>query len=453
MSTSVEILFVDDEEHLRIAASQTLDLAGYKVRTMATAAEALSTLSRTYNGILVSDIRMPGMDGMQLLRAACAIDADLPVVLVTGHGDINLAVEAMREGAYDFIEKPFTTERFLESISRAAEKRALTLENRALRDSITNRPDDLEVRLAGRSQMMAAIRNQIRTIASTPSDVLIIGDTGTGKEVAARAIHDLSEARDHPFVVIDCAALPAEMIEAELFGYEAGAFAGAIRPRFGKLEHGRNGTIFLDHAHTMPPELQARLLRVIEDRSITRLGSHDPIKLNCRFIGASNLELEADNHSDADTIPSFSRDLLYRLNVVTLRLPPLKAHTEDIPQLFIQMVDAAATRFRRDPPPPPDALITSILNREWPGNVRELHNAAERYVLGINDGNAPPPNSGTQSLKDRVAAFESEAIAAELRARNGNLKAAYESLGLSRKTLYEKMQKYDLSRTDFKKRK
>jgi len=449
MSKTIEILFVDDEEHLRIAASQTLDLAGYKARTLASATEALTALSRTYRGILVSDIRMPGMDGMQLLRAAYAIDPDLPVVLVTGHGDVTLAVEAMREGAYDFIEKPFTTERFIESITRAAEKRLLTLENRALRDSVTHRADDLEVRLAGRSPIMCNLRTQIRAVASSPSDLLIIGETGTGKEVVARAVHDLSDARNHPFVVIDCAALPAEMIEAELFGYEAGAFAGAIRPRFGKFEHARNGTIFLDHAHTMSPEMQARLLRAIQDRTITRLGGNEPIPLNCRFIAASNLDLEAD--APANGVP-FSRDLLYRLNAMTLRLPALSAHMEDIPQLFIQLVDAAAIRFRREPPPPPDSLISHVLNRNWPGNVRELRNAAERYVLGIGDDDIPASDTGPKDLKDRVAAFESEAIEAELRAQNGNLKAAYESLGLSRKTLYEKMQKYDLSRNDYKNR-
>ena len=453
MSSPIEVLFIDDEEHLRRAAGQMLDLAGHTMRAIASPGEALTFLSRTYPGILVSDIRMPEMDGMELLRQAIAIDPDLPVLLVTGHGDIPLAVEAMRQGAYDFIEKPFSKDRFLESVTRAMDKRRLTLENRQLRANITNRQDDLELRLAGRSAAMLNIRRQIRMIASTPADVLIIGDTGTGKEIVARAIHDLTSDKERPFIAINCAALPADMIEAELFGYEAGAFPGATRARFGKFEHARNGTIFLDQAHAMSTEMQAKLLRVVQERTITRLGSTEPIALNCRFIAASNIDLEDDAATGNGTAPVFSRDLLYRFNVMTLRLPPLSAHKEDIPLLFVQLVAEAATRYRIEPADPSDALMAHLMTRDWPGNIRELRNAAERFALGLDamDGNEGEMEPLSMPLRDRVAAFERETIAAELRARSGRLSEVHTALGISRKNLYEKMQKYGLLRADFRK--
>lgn len=450
MRTQIEVLFVDDEEHLRIAAEQTLELAGFKVKCLTNAADALSHVSRSFSGVIVSDIRMPGMDGIGLLRSTMNIDPDLPVVLVTGHGDVSLAVDAMRDGAYDFIEKPFTTERFLDSVTRACEKRLLTLENRRLREVVTHQSDDLEIRLAGRSSAMDAVRKQIRAVANTPADVLIIGETGTGKEIAAHAIHELTTKDDRPFVTINCAAMPAEMLDVELFGYEAGAFPGATRPRFGKLEHGRNGTIFLDQAHAMSPSLQSKLLRVLQDRSISRLGSSEVIELNCRFIAASNIDWEREDTATVEPErPRVSLDLIYRLNVVTLRIPPLRARKEDIPPLFTQLANEAALRFRKPSRTVPDTLMSTLMNRDWPGNVRELQNATERFILNIDDLQPEKPeNADTYQvpLKDRVAAFEREAIASELRTHKGNLKPVYESLGLSRKTLYEKMQKYALDR-------
>ena len=445
MSLSIEVLLVDDEEDLRRATSQTLDLVGFPVRTTASAEEALTAVSRTWHGILVTDIRMPGMDGMTLLRAAIAIDPDLPVILVTGHGDVNLAVDAMREGAYDFIEKPFSVERLVDSVTRALEKRQLTLENRALRSSVANRSDDLETRLVGRAPVMLSIRKQIRAVAPTRADVLIVGDTGTGKELAARAIHDLSSDEDRPFVAINCAAIPAEMMEAELFGYEAGAFAGAMRARAGKFEHARNGTIFLDDIENMPLYLQAKLLRAVQERAITRLGSHEPIALNARFIATSSVDLER-----AADEQSFRKDLLYRLNIATLRLPPLADRVEDIPALFVHLVHIIATQLRVPVPNISTYHLANLTLREWPGNVRELRNAAERFVLGIDGIDERRAATSATTLRERVQAFERQAIADELRARNGSLKAVYQVLGLSRKSLYEKMLKLGLDRRDFR---
>ncbi|MCS6762508.1 MAG: sigma-54 dependent transcriptional regulator [Candidatus Devosia symbiotica] len=444
MNASIEVLLVNDEEDLRCATSQTLDLAGFSVRTTDSTKEALAAVSRGWHGILVTDIRMPGMDGMTLLRKAIAIDPDLPVLL-TGHGDVNLAVDAMRDGAYDFIEKPFSVERLLDSITRALEKRQLTLENRQLHSSVANRSDDLETRLVGRSPLMLAIRKQIRAVVQTCVDVLIVGETGTGKELAAQAIHDLSSEGDRPFVAINCAAIPAEMMEAELFGYEVGAFAGAMRARAGKFEHARNGTIFLDDIENMQPYLQAKLLRAVQERAITRLGSHEPIALNARFIATSSVDLEraADENM-------FRKDLLYRLNIATLRLPPLADRGEDIPALFAHLVQIVATQLRVPAPALSTSYLSSLSLRSWPGNVRELRNAAERYVLGIDGMEEHLAATDTTSLRERVRAFERQAIAAELQAQNGSLKAVYQVLGISRKSLYEKMQKLGLNRKDFR---
>ncbi len=444
MTKPAEVLFVDDEEHLRRSALQMFDLAGLDARSFAAAEDVLPLISRDLSAVLVTDIRMRGQSGMDLLSHIMEVDADLPVILVTGHGDVALAVEAMQRGAYDFIEKPFASERLLDSVSRALEKRRLTLEVRNLRDTVAGRWDNLEARLIGRSEAMLAIRNQIRAIAPVNTNVLVTGDTGTGKEVVARAIHDLSHGSERPFVAINCAALPAEMIEADLFGYEAGAFPGAVRARFGKLEHGRNGTIFFDGIDFLPLDVQATLVRIIEENRITRLGSNEPIDLNARFIASSAIDLEA-----AAAAHRFRRDLLYQLSVVTLRLPSLAERAEDIPALFVMLARDAAARHRIAPPEVPQHLLDRLQTAQWPGNVRELRNAAERLVLGVDqphDGEA----TGETSLADRVAVYERQLIEAELIAHKGRLKPAYEALGLSRKSLYEKMRKYGLSRDTYR---
>lgn len=277
------VLLVDDEEDIRRSTCQSLELAGFDVRELGSAEAVLDLVTPGFAGVIVSDIRMPGMDGMTLLTRVRDIDPDVPVILVTGHGDVQLAVRAMREGAYDFIEKPFSAQHFADVVARALDRRRLVLENRLLRAAAGKR-DDLESRLPGRSQAMIDLRYRLRAVAGTDADVLIIGETGVGKEVAARALHDISGRADRPFVVINCAALPANLIESELFGHEAGAFPGALRARYGKFEHARGGTILLDEIGQMPLDLQARLLRVIEDRVIVRLGSNEPIPLDIRFI-------------------------------------------------------------------------------------------------------------------------------------------------------------------------
>ncbi len=437
------VLFVDDEEHLRLAAEQSLELADLPVTTFAEAEAALARVTRDFPGILVTDIRMPGMDGHMLMRRVLEIDPEFPVILVTGHGDVELAVKCMQDGAYDFIEKPYAPSRLVDTVRRAIEKRRLTVENRALRSRVGGR-DAIEARLAGRSDVMVDLRRQLRAVAATEADVLITGATGTGKEVAARALHRASPRDGKPFVQINCAALPEQLIESELFGHEAGAFPGATRARYGKFEHARGGTVFLDEIDSLAPPMQAKLLTAIQNRTITRLGSNDTVALDVRFVAASKIDLE-----DAAARGSFRADLLYRLNVVTLRMPVLAERREDIPRLFLQLVDEAAVRAKHPAPPVPGAVLDALAARDWPGNVRELRNAADRFALGLDPGLAALGERPGQTLAEQVAAHEKALIAASITAHGGRLKETYEALGLSRKTLYEKMQKYGLARGDF----
>ena len=442
-----EVLFVDDEEHLRLAAAQTLDLADLPVTCLADGEAALARISRNFPGILVTDIRMPGIDGQELMRRALEIDPEFPVILVTGHGDVEMAVRSMRDGAYDFLEKPYAPGRMVETVRRALDKRRLTIENRALRRQVGGR-DAIESRLTGRSPAMIAIREQVRAVAVTDADVLITGATGTGKEVAARAIHRASARAEKPFVHINCAALPPDLVESELFGHEAGAYPGAARARFGRFEHARGGTIFLDEIDSLDPKLQAKLLVAVQDRVVTRLGSNEPVNLDVRFIAASKRDLE-----EAAAQGAFRSDLLYRLNVVTIRMPVLAQRREDVPKLFLHLVDEASARYKRPAPEVPGAVLSSVAARDWPGNVRELRNAAERFALGL-DLELGPQESGAASRGDSLAAqmarHEKSLIAAAIAANQGSLKATYEALGLSRKSLYEKMQKHGLSREDFR---
>ncbi|PJI91888.1 two-component system C4-dicarboxylate transport response regulator DctD [Yoonia maricola] len=436
------VLFVDDEEELRHATSQSLMLADIPATILDKAERALAQISRGFPGILVTDIRMPGHDGLWLMRKALEVDPEFPVILVTGHGDVNLAVQSMREGAYDFIEKPFAPSRLITTIQRALEKRRLTIENRALKREVGGR-DKLEARLIGRSDAMVALRKEVRTIAATDADVLITGDTGVGKDVTAHALHDLSARSPHPFVHINCAALPVELVESELFGHEAGAFPGAMRARFGKFEFARQGTVFLDEIDSLPVTVQAKLLHAIQERQITRLGANDPVTLDIRIIAAAKTDLGV-----AVEAGHFRADLLYRLNVVTLHVPPLSDRRDDIPSLFINLAAQAAARYSKQLPDIPAEVLSAMATQDWPGNVRELRNAADRFVLGLDPTAGHTSEPVVDTLAQKMAAYERSLILAALTAQNGSLKHTYEALGLSRKALYEKMQKHGISKAD-----
>jgi len=441
--SEARILLVDDEEELRRSTAQALELSGFDVDTFASADQVLELIGYSFSGVVVSDIRMPGMDGMTLLEKIREIDAEVPVILVTGHGDVQLAVKAMREGAYDFLEKPFTAQHLAGIVRRAMDRRSLVLENRRLR-AVAGKRDDIEARLPGRTQVMVDLRYRLRAIGATDADTLIIGETGAGKEVVARAVHDISARANRPFIAINCAALPETLIESELFGHEAGAFPGAIRSRYGKFEHGRGGTILLDEIGSMPVDLQAKFLRVLQERVINRLGSNETVELDVRFLATSKVDLEAEVAAGR-----FRADLFYRLNVATLHVPSLAQRRADIPLLFLQLVREASARYGRDDMLVPAALTSEIAHRDWPGNVRELRNAADRLVLGLDlrpGDSTDGAERETTRLADKVAAFERGVIESALSAHGGNLRPVYESLSISRKTLYEKMQKYGLDR-------
>ena len=432
------VLLVDDDEQMRGSTAQALELAGFTVEALALGEEALALAGPGFAGAVVSDIRMPGMDGMTLLGRLRDIDAEIPVILVTGHAEVPLAVEAIRGGAYDFIEKPFVVQDLATVIRRAIDHRMLVLENRRLR-AVAGKRDDIEARLPGRTQIMVDLRYRLRAIGASDADALIIGPTGSGKEVVAHALHDVSPRAAKPFIAINCAALPAALIESELFGHEAGAFPGALRPRYGKFEHGRGGTVLLDEIGSMPLELQAKLLRVLQERVITRLGSNDPVPLDLRFLATSKADL-----AGLVAAGSFREDLYWRLNVAVLHVPPLSARREDIPLLFLQLLRESAARNNVAEREVPPAFLSGLAARDWPGNVRELRNLAERFVLGLEmAGLARAPGD---RLAERVAEFERGLIAGAIAAHGGRLRAVYETLGISRKTLYEKMQKYGLDR-------
>ena len=290
------ILLLDDDADLRHAVSQGLELEGHEVAVFEDPMAALSNVSRDDYSVIVSDIMMPKMDGFDVLSRVMDIDPVIPVILITGHGDVPLAVKAMKSGAYDFIEKPFTVQKLAAVVERAFEKRRLVLENRRLRETL-GEVTDLSARLVGRAPSIEIIRSQILALADAEVDVLVLGETGTGKEVVARALHDFSSRKKLPFVALNCAALPKDIIESELFGHEAGAFTGANKSRVGKLEYANGGTVFLDEIESMPLDVQAKLLRALEERTIVRLGSNHSIQLDVRFIAATKVDLGESSES------------------------------------------------------------------------------------------------------------------------------------------------------------
>ncbi|MFW9078192.1 sigma-54-dependent transcriptional regulator [Pseudomonas sp. P2757] len=435
------VMVVDDESSIRIAVEQWLSLSGFEVQLFSRAEECLAALPAHFAGVIVSDVRMPGLSGLALLAEVQRRDADLPVILLTGHGDVPMAVEAMRDGAYDFLEKPFSPETLLGSLRRALDKRRLVLENRALHEQADNRAK-LDATLLGVSRGLQTLRRQVLDLASLPVNVLIRGETGSGKELVARCLHDFGPRADKPFVALNCAAIPEQLFEAELFGHESGAFTGASGKRIGKLEYADGGTLFLDEIESMPLAQQAKLLRVLQEQKLERLGSNQSIRVDLRIVAATKPDL-----LDEARAGRFREDLAYRLNVAELRLPPLRDRREDIPLLFETFARNAAERLGRSFPPLSGAQLSHLLSHDWPGNVRELANAAERQVLGL-DEPAPGIDPG-QSLAAQQEAFEAQCLRAALTRHKGDVKAVLEELQLPRRTFNEKMQRHGLSREMF----
>ena len=437
----IQVILVEDDPTVRAGSAQALDLAGFIVHSYESAEPVAKLLQQHCAAVLVSDVRLPGMSGLELLAAARAVDADLPVILVTGHGDIAMAVQAMHDGAYDFIEKPYSSEQLAEVVRRAADKRRLQLEVRTLRQRLAHSAG-IDAYLLGNAPAMQALRQVILDVAGQPADVLIYGETGTGKELVARCLHQFSERGKHQYVPVNCGAIPETIFESELFGHEPGAFTGAAKRQIGKIEHASQGTLFLDEIESLPLAMQVKLLRVLQERYIQRLGSNTPVPLDVRVIAASKEDLK--DYSDQG---KFRPDLYYRLNLIVLHIPPLRERREDIPLLFEHFMLDAAARYKRPCPVVPAAQMQQLMAQDWPGNVRELRNAADRFVLGLSARAEPAPPA---PLADQVSAFERMLIEQALRAAGGNVAEACAALGLPKQTMYHKLQKFGLAAEDYR---
>ena len=447
MFEGLKVLLIEDDPAVRMGCEQALQLAGLDVESFHSADQAKKHVVPGFPGVIVSDVRLTGMQGLELLQLAKNVDPGLPVILVTGHGDIAMAVQAMKDGAYDFIEKPFSSDLLVEVVRRALEKRGLLLEVEALRRQLAQR-QGIEAAILGRSPQIELVRRLILELADTSVDVLIYGETGTGKELVARSLHDHGRRREHKFVALNCAALPETVFESEVFGHEAGSFTGAARRRIGKIEYANRGTFFLDEIESTPLALQVKLLRALQERHIERLGANEPVPVDVRVIAAAKSDLKdlaADNR--------FRPDLYYRLNVAVIELPPLRERREDIPILFEHFVVQAALRFERPAPIVSTQQMHALMINAWPGNVRELKNVADRFVLGLaGDGLDPAARhtAGGMSLSEQTDRFERHVVEEALKRHGGQVAAVSDALGLPRKTLYDKLRKYGLTPDEFR---
>jgi two-component system C4-dicarboxylate transport response regulator DctD len=436
---AMRVLLIEDDEHFRAGVLGTLQLAGFELQAFGRAGAALHTLADGRFDIVLTDLRLPDMDGLEVLQHCRRFDVELPVVVMTGHGEVSTAVSAIKQGAYDFIEKPFGRDRLVTLLQRAVRQHRLARENRGLR-SLLAAGSGLDQLLCGDSASTRRLRGLILHVAPTPVDVLVSGETGTGKELVARALHEYGGRRG-PFVPINCAALPEALIESELFGHEAGAFTGAVKARIGRFEHAQGGTLFLDEIEAMPLALQAKLLRVLQEREVVRLGSHQPIAIDVRVVAASNEALEPQIAQGR-----FRADLYYRLNVVGLHIAPLRERRDDIAALFRHFAQGAALRFQRELPDIAPALTDRLLAHGWPGNVRELKSAAERHVLGLPAlaGASDAPPAAGRSLQATLDALEALLIEDALRRCKGQVDEVCRELEVSPATLYRKLKAHGL---------
>jgi len=447
---SVRVLLVEDDDDVRASTEQALSLNGFKVESFASAERARALIEFGLPAIVVCDVRLPGLSGTDWLREIRKTDPEIPVVLVTGHGHIAMAVQAMREGAYDFIEKPFTSERLLAIVRHAVERRHLSLQVRVLRDALENW-HGIQAVLIGRSTQMQQLRRTVMTLAQTSADVLIYGETGTGKELVARCLHDHSERRRQHFVPLNCGGLPEALVESELFGHEAGAFTSANKVRVGKFEHAHGGTLFLDEIESMPMAVQVKLLRALQERSIERIGSNKAVPFDCRVVAASKDDLKSlsDEHK-------FRADLYYRIGVAIIELPPLRERREDIPLLFEHFTLMAANRYERAAPLLGNSQLAELMAYAWPGNVRELRNVADRFVLGLLGDRLTQvrghdePARLARGLPQQVENFERAVILEELRRHKGDQPAVAAALGIARQTLHDKLRKFAIAADEFR---
>lgn len=440
--SQTSVLVVEDEGFVRNALDQWLSLSGFTVTVAASAREAMSRVIDQRPMVVVSDVRMPSQSGMDLLAAIRTEDPTISVILITGHGDVPMAVKAMRDGAFDFLQKPYEPEQLVSIIHRAATQTNMHREVLRLRRQLDNGTEELSRRLIGASAAMEDLRNLVVDIAAIDTDVIILGETGTGKEVVARSLHDLSSRAAGPFVAVNCAAIPAELIESELFGHEAGSFSGSAGRRIGKFEFANGGTLLLDEIESMPLMAQAKVLRVIQERVVERVGSNKGIDLDLRIIAATKVDLAQEAEQGR-----FRADLYFRLNTATVALPALRDREDDAVVLFHHFLELAQRRFGKPAIPLHPADIATISNYKWPGNVRELKASADKYALGLSRRDSSigsmlgvvDTSLSDLSLAERLAQFERRVIEEELRRHDYSVAAVCQSLDVPRRTLSEKM--------------
>jgi two-component system C4-dicarboxylate transport response regulator DctD len=434
--SKTRVLFVDDETEVRRSAAEWLTLSGFSVETAADVAEAKTRLAGGAADIVVTDIRMPGEDGLALLHHVTQSHAGIPVILLTGHGDVSMAVSAMRDGAYDFLEKPYDADHLVAVLRNAGEKSRLSRELARLRAQLAG-ASGLDRRMVGESAVMQRMKDRLMQLAGLDIDVLIRGETGTGKEIAARLLHDLGPRADKPFVAINCAAIPETIFESELFGHAKGAFTGADSAREGRLVYASGGTVFLDEIESMPLALQTRLLRVIQEREVEVLGRNAPLPLDVRFVAATKSDLKALGEKG-----EFRSDLYYRLAASEIDLPPLRERGNDVIALFGHFAAEEAARSGLSPRPVPEAVLSALLAHDWPGNVRELKSLAARFALGLTDGvpgRADTREDDAPGLAETMARIESGIIRRALKEAGGNQAEAARRLQIPRRTLGEKI--------------
>jgi two-component system nitrogen regulation response regulator NtrX len=443
------IMVVDDEPAIQTTLRGVLEDEAYRVSTAGSGEEAVRLVADEAPDVVFLDIWMPGMDGLETLAELKRLRPETPVIMISGHATIETAVKATRLGAYDFIEKPLSLEKTLVSVTRALEHGRLERENANLRARLEERSA-----IIGDCEPMRALREAIATAAPSSGRVLIHGENGSGKELVARAIHALSGRREGPFVEVNCAAIPEELIESELFGHERGAFTGAVARRRGKFEAADGGTLFLDEIGDMSVKTQAKVLRALEEQVIERVGGREPIRVDVRVIAASN-------HDLADLIAQgrFREDLFYRLAVIPIEVPPLRQRREDIPRLVDHFIAIFCAENGKRLKAVSAETIAYFLAYDWPGNVRELRNMVERLVIMtpgevIGAADLPAPlrakdaaagGEGPRSLKDARDGFERAYILAELRANDWNMSRTAERLGIERSHLYRKIKTYGIS--------
>jgi two-component system C4-dicarboxylate transport response regulator DctD len=444
---AIRVIFVEDDADVRLGSTQALQLAGLTVDSFASVEDARSCVRIGVPAVVLSDVRLPGMTGTEWLSEIRAIDAELPVILVSGHGDIAMAVEAMRQGAYDFIEKPFPSEHLVAVVRRAAEKRYLTLQVQALRDQLENW-HGIEAVLLGRSAQMQQVRRTVLALAATSADVVVYGETGTGKDLVARCLHEHSDRRRANYVPLNCGGMSEALAESELFGHEVGSFTGATRVRVGKFEHAHGGTLFLDEIESMPMAVQIKFLRALQERSVERIGSNKAIAINCRVVAAAKEDLKA--LSDRQ---KFRADLYYRIGVAFVELPPLRERREDIPLLFEHFMLLAASRYERAAPSLSSSQLAELMAHAWPGNVRELRNVADRFVLGLLGERLNLTLEAyalSSSLPEQIEHFERTLITEELRRHHGDVAQTTKALGLPKQTFYDKLRRLRISTDEFR---